>query len=848
MALPFWGALVLAYVLRFTNPKISTSEDTLTLDSLDLERNTETIDFSGSKGFFVSFNGFTYSLSQRLDITLSGTISKKYFIKGRLLDSKADYGTDYYTTLLKDMDEIFFEVSDSSNNFLKFGKIALPEIKLLGFSGCFQNIGFSYGSTNTSTVKKELSVKYPNSGPYFVDYGYMIVPGSLKVIKGDEILDKSKYEFDYQSGILWIKDYDLFKGPDRFFVEYATYNNLPSVYGSFFYSSGGLKVVFEHLGSTMKYYEGIPDTLKKFLSQVGDIEDYVEFKGGIKNNEGSYNLQDSFFVFAGDGKGEYIVYFEFVGINRGSYIFDNIQGAYKYVGYGAGHYEPLFRIPAPREHNVISLTYNGKLSIDFKASYSDLNKLSKVGDSGNLGFKASLSKKVEINNIQLTSGVRWKTENFFDLKQYLNKFFGIESKGRLLEHFGNIHLDWANTFLEYTIGLDNKNPRSALRLTSNPGPFGILLNLTQTDTINAKLILSWLPSKLPHGFLIFQNTEKPLLVEIGSSLGNLNFSGGFVFSKDLRKIWPYLMVKILESGSRMSFFSEIFYLREYWSYPLYRLKLTYNLEGHTRMSLGTSKMPELVYYKEERFYKSPAGTYELDRSFGVYTPSQFGDFERHFLSLGIKDTSLGNTLEFELDSRSESRGFNIMLSQKRGVYDLVRSLIGQLKVGPHAATAYVTSFIDSSFVRPYVKKEERYSLEFFVCRSLWFTPMYERNVQDNLSYSYLSSSFDIRFKGLSIRFGPVNTWYKGGTYKTLSVQGSWYFIKDSWHGIFNLSINAPFGVRYKDLPYFVPTSERYAFNMNFKYKHKSGEFFVETLYTKSVQSVNKIRAGYNFLF
>ncbi|MEO0236318.1 MAG: hypothetical protein ABIM02_06310, partial [candidate division WOR-3 bacterium] len=64
----------------------------------------------------------------------------------------------------------------------------------------------------------------------------------------------------------------------------------------------------------------------------------------------------------------------------------------------------------------------------------------------------------------------------------------------------------------------------------------------------------------------------------------------------------------------------------------------------------------------------------------------------------------------------------------------------------------------------------------------------------------------------------------------------------------NLSINAPFGVRYNDLPYFVPTSERYAFNMNLKYKHKSGELFVETLYTKSVQSVKKIRAGYNFLF
>ncbi len=836
--------------LYFRNPNIIYESDSANfIDSVPAEGSDYNLNFNGSKGFFVSFDGVSLNLSQSLDITLSGSFSKKYSVSAVLRDRGTGYGSDYYTASLSDVDEIFFEINDTSSNFFKLGKINFRSHKLLGFWVNFNPIQFLYGSTGTVTARKELYLKYPYKGPYFVDYGYLINPGSIRLLAGEKEVDKSKYSFDYTTGCLWINDMDILSSMDRVCVEYQTFAVVSRSFLFLSYSKDAFKAEFEHFDDSKKFYEGLPRAFRDSLALSGDLVDQKSFQGGIKSDGGGdYILEDSIYIFVGRGNGNYIVYFEFVGIGMGSYTFDSFLGGYRYVGKNNGNYEPSVKLSTPKRFDVISLSYDGWINTDLKLSYSDLNILSGLQDDDNLGISFNLNKDIRGDMLNGFLGLGGRSKNFMLESPQFNGFWGLEGKSAILEQFGNLNFFVGKYHLNYSLRYESKKLKGAIRFFSYGEPIDFSGDIRKEDSSAYKFKIRYNIRKAHNPCLILEKSSWPLILQMEERSQNFNGVAGIMWNKDSHKTLPFILLNIYESGNTMEFKTELNYLPRFWRELLYGFNITLKPFSGFQISAGTSKTPDVEYFKEERFYKSAYGGYEPDTFSGLFVPTGKGEYERQVLNLGVTDTTLKNAYTAKVDYRRKQ--FSLQVSFERWVKSRERgySLEGNINFNRVYGTFTLRREMDSSFLQPYGRALQRYDLTLPIFREFLFVPAYEYFLQDNFYYSVLSPGIEFRFKRFAVRSGFAITNFQGGEFRSFLIQSLFAINKDRMKGFASLVLNVPLRDYQYAIPFIVPTSRRLELNASLRYTVGEGEFFVEGTYLKNPIDLKRFRMGYNFLF
>ncbi|MGB9910031.1 MAG: hypothetical protein ACPLN0_02915 [Candidatus Hydrothermia bacterium] len=835
--------------LYFRNPKVILEGDSSNLvDSVSTKGSEYTLNFTGSKGFFVSFDGVSLSLSQSLDITLSGSFSKRYSVSAILRDHGASYGSDYYTASLTDVDEVFFELKDTSSNFFRLGKIYFRSHKILGFWVNFNPLQLVYGSMGSITTRKELFLKYPYKGPYFIDYGYLIVPGSFRLLAGEEELDRSKYSFDYTTGSLWINDLDILREMGRVCAEYQTFAVTSRSFLSLSYSKRAFRMEFEHFEDSRRFYEGLPQSLRDSLSQGGDLVDQKSFQAGIKIDGGDYILVDSIYVFVGRGNGDYSVYFDFAGIGKGSYIFDSFLGGYRYVGENKGNYEPSVKITTPKRFDVFSLSYYGSIFTDLKLSYSDLNTLSGLQDDDNLGVSFNSYKEVRAGKVSGLLGLKGKSKNFMLESPEFSGFWGLEGRSAVIEQFGSLDFLLSKYHLNYSIRYESRKLKGGIRFFTTGGPVDFSGDFRKEDSTAYRFSIHHDIRKAPDPRLILEKSSWPLVLQMEERGKNFDGIAGIMWHKDSHKILPFFLLNMFETGDLVEYKTELSYLPTFWKELIYRVNFSLKALSGFQIGAGISKTPDVEYVKEERFYRSPHGGYEPDTFSGLFVPASSGGYERQVLALGISDTALKTIFTTKVEYNSSpiflQASFERWLKQKESGY----SLEGSINFRGAYGTFTSRREVDSTFTQPCERAFRRYELTLPIFSNLFLAPAYEYFLRDNLYYSVLNSGFEVRSGLFSVRSGFAFTNFQGEELQSFLFQSIFTVNRGRIKGFASLILNVPLRDYRGVIPLVVPTSRRLEVNASFKYVVRQGEFFFEGTYLKKPIDLKRLRMGYSFLF
>ncbi|MCA9743285.1 hypothetical protein KC734_17220 [candidate division KSB1 bacterium] len=134
----------------------------------------------------------------------------------------------------------------------------------------------------------------------------------------------------------------------------------------------------------------LDDDLLDVLANAGDSLAYIDGATFVGTGQGSYQKQDSFFVYVGTDSGEYRVRFSDFGVGQGSYDYTGF-GRYIYVGPGQGRYLPLVLLPKAQRNDLADVRLdfapakNLRLTTEFASSSFDDNLYSSAGDADNRG-------------------------------------------------------------------------------------------------------------------------------------------------------------------------------------------------------------------------------------------------------------------------------------------------------------------------------------------------------------------------------------------------------------------------------------------------------------------------------
>jgi len=846
--------LFLSDTFYFENPRVKRLQADFSQDTIPgSEENfvaSDSFSFKGSKGFFVTFDGNSFILSQALDLTLGGSLGKNVKISGRLRDSNVQYGNDVYTIPLKDADEVYLEISRPPILSLRLGKIYTPFENLLGFSFDFQNFHLLYGVSSTNVVRKEVPVEFMNQGPYFIDFSYKIVPGSLKLIFEDKEVERDKFEFYYPSGALYIKDPALLEGRGKVFVEYKSYSLVPLNFAEIQYKTNLGTLTFYRASDSKGFYEGLPVEIRDFLVQSGDSAGVREYRGGIKAEGGDYILKDSIFVFVGNGNGDYQVFFEWVGAKKGSYIFDNLLGGYRYVGKDSGDYEPLVRIKPPRETYLLSFAFDSQsiLDLNFSLSYSDLNALSPRDDGDNLGGRLDVSKVFTVRESFLKLGFRGQTAGYNTIYPMYDRFWGVEGEKNFYELYGDFLWEKYQVKANYSVRFLEKSPHLFLRFEYAPGPFFFNAHIYRGDSLVGRAFVGWKSKRLPDGLLTFSNSEKRVSFHISDGSENFAYTVGVFYDGVSQTFSPYGSLEIKDMGQFFSYDLGLSYIPRYLKVPLYVCDLHFNFSPGITLGVGASRNPALQSLKEERYFRSPFGAYDYDSLSGLFVPSPQGAYDRSIVELNAVDTTLRSTYYAGLELKSFATSFDLDLASD--VWGTSRTLTmassllhrGMTLKGSHSQTLDF-SFVDTLRRR---KTELLYSIPVYKPCNLLLR--YEGQVEESFSYKVYSAGGEVLVKLGNVRVTVDKTDFAGRWFNSLSLSGFVNYEKTKVKLFANLFLSYPVNGKAGKLPLWVPTSKRFGGNLNFKYRYKDGEFFVEANLIKSGTSYKRIRGGYNFLF
>ena len=397
------------------------------------------LQISGSKSFsFDLGNVESFSLSQGLNLTLSGNLTKEVKVLALISDQGRGGTPDGTTKRLEELDKVLMQVNSPNFNgylgdqYLSFdGNLSgRYDKKLEGVSaeGKFNenSVSISYASSKGKYFLNSFTGVEGKQGPYYLkgengQRGIQILPGTEKVYLDGNLLSRGSendYTIDYSRGVLNFSSSRLVTSDSRIKVEfeYSDQNYERSFYdtkGEWRFLDGKMKLkglfIDERDDKNNPLSFAFSSQDKEILKNSGEdqtkaLKDGAQFVGSGK---GDYNLLtdssgSSYYQYAGKDSGSYQVNFSWVGSSQGSYIYTG-AGIFRYVSPGKGDYLPVVFLPLPSSHSVVDLDMVLDIlpglssEIGWGLSKKDLNLFSSTGNQDNSGnaflFKTGFEKQ-----------------------------------------------------------------------------------------------------------------------------------------------------------------------------------------------------------------------------------------------------------------------------------------------------------------------------------------------------------------------------------------------------------------------------------------------------------------------
>lgn len=428
------------------------------------KRWSDQLEIIGSKGFVVNIgNRGEPSLSQSLDLNISGKLAQSVNVSGSISDRNFSTSPGGGTRSLDELDRVFLSL-EAGGFRSDFGDIEVNGLKksLLDFRrkltglNLFGNIGsFNGASAVAFSPGKQVELFFygvdGKQGPYFlqdpelttvgdVSTASVFLPGTEEVYLDGKKLKRGSendYKINYYEGYIEFTPRNVISSRSRITIEiqYA-----PKGYRrSFYYGNGfyerkyniGLQFIGESDDKSRPRSFDMGDEQRSAISQAGANGDSAYISGAkyIGPGGGNYLLEtdtlgNSYYVYVGDGEGEYEVTFSRIAQGRGDYQYAG-AGRYIYVGADNGSYLPLIYYPLPESRNYGSLMFNKPGNIHFggelAVSHYDRNSLS-TRDELLTGIGLLGSGGWRIKSLSF-AGKTWKTD-IFDFKfRDLDKHF-----------------------------------------------------------------------------------------------------------------------------------------------------------------------------------------------------------------------------------------------------------------------------------------------------------------------------------------------------------------------------------------------------------------------------------------
>lgn len=439
----------------FTSPLAQVSADKPFSSNLQI---------SGGKSFsFDLGNVESFSLSQGLNLSLSGNVTRDVKVLALISDQGRGGTPDGTTKRLEELDKVLMQVTSPNfsgylgDQYLSFdGNLSgRYDKKLEGVSaeGKFNenSISASYATSQGKYYLNSFTGVEGKQGPYYLkgengQRGIQVLPGTEKVYLDGNLLSRGSendYTIDYSRGVLNFSAFRLVTGDSRIKVEFE-YSD--QSYERSFYDTKGKwrlldgKMKLRGLFIDERDDKNNPLTFtfssqdKEILQNSGEDQTRA-FKDGaqyVGSGKGDYNLLtdssgSSYYQYAGKDSGSYQVNFSWVGSSEGGYIYSG-AGIFRYVSPGNGDYLPVAFLPLPSSHSVLDLGMGLDIlpglssEISWGLSKKDLNLFSSTGNEDNSGDAFLFETGFEKQGLELF-GHSWSRLKFEGLYRNLGENF-----------------------------------------------------------------------------------------------------------------------------------------------------------------------------------------------------------------------------------------------------------------------------------------------------------------------------------------------------------------------------------------------------------------------------------------
>ncbi|MCP4583997.1 MAG: hypothetical protein GY839_20490 [candidate division Zixibacteria bacterium] len=407
------------------------------------------LDIIGSKGFAINIGNIGEpSLTQSLDLDISGEISRGVRVKGSISDRNFGTSSSGGTSSLDELDKIFLSL-EAKGFRGDFGDLELKGIdnslldfrrKLTGLNLSGTTDGFHGSSALAFSPGKQIELFFygidGKQGPYILNspeisssliLGNTFLPGTEEVyLDGNKLKrgNENDYEIDYYERFIEFTPKNIISSKSRVTIkiQFAPEGYRKSFYHGNTFRDGGISVGIQYVGekddkSNPRNFElGEPERLA--IGNAGAFQDSSYSSGAklVGAGNGDYILSSdtagvSFYEYIGLNQGDYQVVFSRVGQGRGDYEYIG-EGRYLYVGELEGVYLPIIYYPLPesRDHGSIMINRSGDFYFDGELAVSryDRNTLSGKDELfDGLGLLGTLGYKTEINRF---IGKTWKAD------------------------------------------------------------------------------------------------------------------------------------------------------------------------------------------------------------------------------------------------------------------------------------------------------------------------------------------------------------------------------------------------------------------------------------------------------
>ncbi len=667
----FFYLIILGFQL--TNPRII--QDTLTpAKNVNTDKTGTLINFHGEKLFSASGTDNNADVFQSTSIVLSGKTENGWEVEGLLYDDKLKPTEDLYTIGLSDVNTAYLVIHRIKDSFV-FGRFNLygksVDGGMIKYNYSHMQFTVGGGKTRGPTGTFDTIIIPPYNVPVKITLKniqyFTIVEHSEEVYINGRRASKKEYSIDYTGCVITL--YPIETPPEinlHIEFEYHSIFENPYIYGTEF-----------------SYKHRLFQTQVKWLSENTMNKVVYDSTGGIflPDGGGDYDKVDSIFVYRGNGKGHYRVFFR-VDTLEGAYRYDE-RGFYVFVGNGMGNYSPVVFNRPPLLRDLKEFSFKAGANIYTKFKYiSSFIKTTKEKSHG-IELAGGITRK----NLDFEAGMRSTYGN----PQLINTRFDTTR-----DRYTNIQ--GAEKFAHLTLRGNKLNAACYLVYDTTPAWYVNLKSsgfyiFSRGKNSLKDMLLTY--KKKNNVFSAFLTSCKTRGVSFKTQIKKLSSISGSFFQDSL-KVWHY--ITIFSHAQKSKTGNVKIDLTKTDRYLLYGFVSSLSMDD-ALLSMSIKRTLDFGQVYMARYVKSDEGYFEYDSTLSEMVPSEFGSYTRiitsekseninyrytYGLSGSTQRKTWQGTFDFSLTEISGNKEMNITM------YNRYRIFNGIALSGTYKRTRYRT--------------------------------------------------------------------------------------------------------------------------------------------------------------